>query len=121
MGKYILPAIIDGGLLSPTKYFTFTKHNIYGEVVGIVLLVGLFFIALSKEKQEDEFISKIRVESLVWTMYINYAVLLLSILFIFGFSALWVVILNMYSILIFFIIRFRYCLYKSKQLVTDEK
>jgi len=86
-----------------------------------LLIISLFFIAFSKEKNEDEFIAKIRLESLLWATYINYAVLIIAILFVYGGSAFWVLVYNIFTILLFFIIRFNWVIRKSRKLAKDEK
>ncbi len=103
------------------EYFTFVKTNALDEILALSLIISALFVAFSKEKDEDEFISKIRLESLVWATYINYAILFFSIIFIFGFPFFWVMVCNMFTILIFFIIRFNWLIYKSKKTVKNEE
>ena len=98
-----------------SRILEFVKNNVTDEICGILFIIGALFVAFSKEKQEDEFIAKTRLESLVWATYMNYAILILCFLFIYGTGFLNVMILNMFSILIFFIIRFNYILYKTKK------
>jgi len=104
-----------------TEFFTFFKTNIFDEIIGLLLLIGALLIAFSKEKSEDEFISKIRLESLVWATYINYSILILTIIFIYDMAFFWVLVFNMFTILIFFIIRFNWVIYKSKNQIQDEE
>lgn len=103
------------------QYFKFVENNFYDEFIGILLIFGAIFIALSKEKEEDEFIAQIRLESLVWATYVNYFLLLLSIIFLYGESFYMVLIINMFTLLIFFTIRFNWALYRFKSLAADEK
>ena len=103
------------------KFCVVTQTNAIDEILGILLIISLFFIAFSKEKNEDEFISKIRLESLLWATYINYAVLIIAILFVYGGSAFWVLVYNIFTILLFFIIRFNWVIRKSRKLAKDEK
>ncbi len=100
----------NGGfeLFKDESFLTFINDNILNEILGILIIISALMVAFSKEKQEDEYISKIRLESLVWATYVNYAVLLLSFLFLYGFSFLWVMIFNMFTILLFFIVRFNW-------------
>ncbi|MFH2143327.1 MAG: hypothetical protein ABIJ97_12960 [Bacteroidota bacterium] len=114
-------AIINNEILKETEYFIFIKNNIQDEILGILIIVSLIFIAFSKEKNEDEFILKIRLESLVWATYFNYAILLIAIILVYNFAFFWVLVLNMFTVLIFFIIRFNWAIYKSKKSITDEK
>lgn len=99
----------------------FDKNNITNEIFGILSIIGALFVAFSKEKNEDEFIAKTRIESLVWGIYINYILLIFCILFFYDLGFLYVLIFNMYTILIFFIIRFNYMLYMSKKALGYEK
>ena len=78
-------------------------------------------VAFSKEKQEDELIAKIRLDSLVWATYVNYAVLMFSMLFIYGMSFLWVMIFNMFTILLFFIFRFNWQVKKLNKTMSYEE
>lgn len=92
--------------------------NYTATITGILFLTGLILVAFSKEKLEDEFVTKRRLESLVWATYLNYILLVLCFLFVFDFEFLTVMIFNMFTIPIFFIIRFYYVLQKAKKL-TD--
>ena len=99
----------------------FTHNNFTDEVAAVLFIIGAVFVAFSREKQEDEFIAKTRLESLVWATYANYAILIFCFLFFFDEGFLWVMIINMFTILIFFIIRFYFILYMSKKLLSHEK
>ena len=73
-------AILTSGIgpwESGISFFEIIKTNIMDELLGLLIIIGLLFIAFSKEKSEDEFILKIRLESLVWATYINYIILIL--------------------------------------------
>ena len=102
-------------------FFGFVKDNITNEIVGILIIIGAIFVAFSRERHEDEFIAKTRLESLVWATYINYVFLIFCFLFFYGLEFLYIMILNMFTILIFFIIRFYYILYKSNKSLSNEK
>lgn len=97
------------------KLFGIINNNILNEILGILLIISSLFVAFSKEKIEDEFISKIRLESLVWAVYFNCGILFFSFVFVFNFSFLWVMILNMFTVLFFFIIRFNWQIFKLKK------
>jgi Ca2+-dependent lipid-binding protein len=101
--------------------FGTTRNNVLNEIIGVVLILSFLMAAFSKEKQEDELIAKIRLESLVWATYVNYAVLLFSMIFIYGISFLWVMIFNMFTILLFFIIRFNWQVHKLNKSMGNEE
>lgn len=107
-------AIWSDGFIDKSHYFYLTKNNVLNELTGVLLIVGALFIAMSKEKYEDEYISKIRLESLVWAVYINYALLLLAMLFVFEGAFFTIMVFNIFTILIFFIIRYNWMLHKLK-------
>lgn len=110
-----VPAVFIDELFGKTKLIGFVQNNILNEIIGVLIILSAFLVAFSKEKQEDEFISKIRLECLVWAVYLNYAILIIAILFIFDMSFMWVIIFNMFTILFFFIARFNWEVSKLKK------
>ena len=78
-------------------------------------------VGFSKEKNEDEFISEIRLSSLLWAVWVSYMLLLIAFLLIYGSPFLEVMVYNMFTILIIFIVRFNFILYKNAKTVQDEK
>ena len=112
-----VPAIfVDEITLSDNKrLFGMVNNNILNEILGILIIISSLLVAFSKEKLEDEYITKIRLESLVWAVYINYGILLFTFLFIYDFSFLWVMIFNMFTVLLFFIVRFNWQISKLKK------
>jgi len=90
-------------------------------IVGVLCLISLMMIAFSKEKTEDEFIWRTRMDSLLWATYINYFILIFCFIFFFDFEFLYIMIFNMFTILIFFIFRFNFILYKEGKTLNHEK
>ena len=82
--------------------------------------MGGMFVAFAKQKTEDEFIMKLRLLSFQWAILINYSLLLLCFIFIYDLSFLSVMVYNMFTVLILFIFRFHYLLYKFND-STNEK
>lgn len=116
-----VPAIFVDEIMGEKFVFGMTENNILNEIVGVVLILSFLMVAFSKEKQEDELIAKIRLDSLVWATYVNYAVLLFSMIFIYGMSFFWVMIFNMFTILLFFIVRFNWQVKKLNKTMTHEE
>ena len=109
---------LDG---NPNTYFFLTENNIIDEILlSVFILSGLVF-AFSKEKIEDEMTSKIRLESLVWSTYANYLLFFLSVWFIYGWIIYTVMIIALYTHLLFFIIRFNWKIYKFKHSADHEE
>ena len=101
-------------ILEDPEYFSLSENNVFDELIGLLLIVGSILIAFSKEKFEDEYISKIRLESLMWATYVNYTILILAIIFVYDTAFLWVLVFNMFTILFFFLIRFNWALVRSR-------
>ncbi|MDM8003729.1 MAG: hypothetical protein QUS66_12665 [Bacteroidota bacterium] len=101
--------------------FGFMNGNLTGTITGVLFIIGAFLVAFSKERTEDEFIAKIRLESLLWATYINYGILLFCFLFFYEIEFLYVMIFNMFTILVIFIIRFQYVLYRANKSLSHEK
>lgn len=111
-----VPAIFVGEILSDGKRtFRIVNNNVLNEILGVLIIISSLLVAFSEEKSEDEYISKIRLESLVWAVYFNFAILLLSFLFVYGLYFLWVMIFNMFTVLLFFIVRFNWQISKLKK------
>ena len=96
------------------EYFKIIETGIAGELASIAIIVGGLLIGFSKEKVEDEFIYKLRKDSLVWAIIFNYAVLILAIAFIYEFTFFHVLVYNMFTPLLFFIIRFNFLKLKNR-------
>ena len=114
-------ALIRQRFLSPVEFFSVVETNFLDELIAGLLILGLGLISFSREKVEDEFIAKTRLESLVWATYLNYGVLLLSVLFVYEMAFFRVMIVNMFTILIFFVIRFNWVMSKSKRQLRHEE
>lgn len=114
-------AIADSHFLEKPIYFGITTNNILDEILFVLLVVSGLVYAFSKEKVEDEMVSKIRLDSLVWATYFNYTLIILCYMFFYGFAFLNVMMIALFSHLLFFIIRFRWMMFKQNKLATDEE
>ncbi len=71
---------------------------------------------LSKEPKEDELILKIRLESLLWATIWSYGILFLAIIFIYGEKFFTVMLVNMFAVMVLFIIRFNWKLFQLRKM-----
>jgi hypothetical protein len=85
-----------------------SKDNLTNELVMLVVLVFAVLVAFTKTKEEDEYVQKIRLDSLVWSVYMNYAILFIGIIGFYNFDFLNLLVFNMYTPLFIFIARFQY-------------
>jgi hypothetical protein len=106
--------------LHGTPYNTslFNMGHLFFIATSLLVLAGLFLIAFSKEKIEDEQISKMRLDSLRWSIYFYYLVLVLSIVFTNGIDFIDILRLNIWAPLIFFIIRFRWVIFRLNRSIV---
>ena len=113
----LMPAEIDAtpGITPQIfKFRSIVDDNFTSEIASILFIVGALLVAFSKEKNEDEYIAKIRLESLMWATYVTFAIQIFCILFFYEFRFLLSMIINMFTILIVFIIRYNYIIFSSK-------
>jgi hypothetical protein len=94
----------DPGLFSGSHvFFIFTT---------LMVTIGLFLFAFSKEKIEDEQIMQLRRDSLQWAVYFNYVVLIAALIFTQHMEIGHVLMLNMWALLLFFIVRFQWAIFR---------
>jgi ABC-type Fe3+-siderophore transport system permease subunit len=114
-------AIIHDEFMGKKRLFSFIDVNITNTIIGVLFITGALLVGFSREKREDEYIAGIRLSSLLWAVAVNYLLLLLAFIFIYGTPFLDVMLYNMFTVLILFIARFHYMLYKNSKPLTDEK
>lgn len=112
--------IIGQAISKKTIYFDFIQVNLTSTISGVLFILGGIFVAFAKQKTEDEFIFKLRLLSFQWSILFNYGLLLFCFIFVYDLAFLNVMIYNMFTILILFIVRFYYLLYKYND-ASDEK
>ncbi|MCJ8211743.1 hypothetical protein MUY27_18640 [Mucilaginibacter sp. RS28] len=83
------------------------------------IVAGLLLIAFAKEKIEDEQISQIRLESLKKATYLNYLIFIFIIWIAYGFDFLFYTLYNVLTLLVFFIITFRWSVYKMNRMANE--
>lgn len=113
-----VPTLIEEQLMDKTHYFTMVNTNITNTLIGLLFIIGGLLVSFSKEKNEDEFIQSLRLSSLSWAILANYLLLVFAFLFIYGIAFLQVMIYNMFTTLVIYIIRFNYVLYRYSKNVA---
>ena len=100
--------------LVPTGFFVMATTTLLSLRFPI-LTIGLILIGFTKEKIEDEFVTKVREQSLVWSTYVTAVLFILATLLIYGFPYLIVPYLVFFVFLILFIIKFRIELHRANK------
>jgi hypothetical protein len=95
--------------------FSDKNFNLTDEIVLTGLIISLLMIAFSRVKQEDEYIHFMRLESWQWAVVVNFLLLIAATWIFYGSNFIDVMIYNMLTIPILFIIRFHYLLFCAKR------
>lgn len=82
------------------------KADLLTELGMLGLLISLSFIALSREKDEDEMTGQIRMKSFVWSLWFTTFVLAFGILFIMGMDFLYFSLAALYLYYLVYILKF---------------
>ncbi|MCF8237153.1 MAG: hypothetical protein K9I85_03290 [Saprospiraceae bacterium] len=115
-----IPALVADQIFNSDRtWFVMIKNNLIDELASLFMIIGALLICFSREVHEDEYITQIRLNALVWSVYINYALLAVAILFIYEMNFFYVMIFNFFTLLVIFYIRFRWLLVKSKKPAVD--
>jgi len=88
------------------------ENGLGDEIFTTIIIISGLVNSFCKEKIEDELISKIRLESLTISLFISYGLVMLSTFLIYNLSYMYVLVFNLFIILILFNLVFRYRLYK---------
>lgn len=96
-----------------------------GRVLNNIALVGIciggILVACSRERIEDEMISRIRLNALLTALYINYALLVAAALCTYDTKFLYIMIYNLLTMLLIFLAVFRWKLWRLKRAVENEE
>jgi hypothetical protein len=111
--RFELPVIALFSSYVETKFLTTFKTNFADELILLTLLTGFLLVSFSSEKNEEDYFARLRYKAIIRTVIINSAILLFSILFIYGGGFMGVVIMNIYTPFIIYIVTFR--ILKSNQ------
>ncbi|WPU94450.1 hypothetical protein SNE25_02805 [Mucilaginibacter sabulilitoris] len=95
----------------------FNSRHVFFMLTTLLMAVGLFIAAFSKERIEDEQITKLRLDSLQWAVYVNFLFLIISL--VFSTDTEHILFLNLLVPLVFFIIRFRWKIFQNNRLINE--
>lgn len=113
---------ISAGILDDKKLFLdFTNTIIFDEIVGLCLIGSGLLVGFSKEKDEDELISALRMKCLVWAIYWSYGITALGFIFFYDWSFLDFMSINIYTPLLLFIIKFNWSIISLRKSLNNEE
>lgn len=88
------------------------NNNFTNELAIFGTVVGLLMVCLARHKNEDEYISQLRLKAWQWSILISYILFLIINFAFYGMGYYMVVFYNSYTILVIFIAKFYYSMYK---------
>lgn len=98
------------------------QQNVQQEVLTSLIIIGLLMISFAREKDEDEYITSIRLRSWQWAVLVSYGILLIANLLIYGSYFLSFMLYNMLTVLAVFIAKFNISMWMlRKERIDDEK
>lgn len=106
--KLTVPALYTLDLNSTREWFSMTVTDPVNEICMLGLLVSLVFLALSKEKDEDEMTAVVRIQSFVWSFWATAIMVLIAILFVYDFAFLHFAFASVFVCFILYICKFNY-------------
>jgi hypothetical protein len=112
--RFTMPVFAVYSSFLETKMFTTFNTNYADDLILILLLSGFTLIVFTKERIESEKIALSRAKAVTFAFISNFIFLMFSILFIFGSGFIGVLVLNLFSLPIFYLIIFFF--QKRKQL-----
>lgn len=109
-----------------------SPHGISWRLVAVLsisffsFLFGLYFLAFSKEKNEDEYIGGLRLQSFQLSGMVQLALTILSFISIFVFAddpdRLFIALLTLVMLFfwVFYILHFNYTLYRNNKMMNEK-
>lgn len=104
-------------------YILFTDNTdsyLFNNIAIIGTCIGAILATCSREEVEDEMTGQIRLNSLLTALYINYAILIVCSLLIYDLDFLNVMLYNMFTILLIFMVVFRWKIWRVKKATENE-
>jgi hypothetical protein len=90
-----------------SKYMKFISNNLSEELIGFLLVAGLFLVAFAREKVEYALYNMFRLKAFFIAAYLNFLFLLFSLFFTYGFAFVYMLMVNMGFSLLTYIIAFQ--------------
>ncbi len=97
-----------------TKTFATFPTNVADELILILLLSGFLLLVFSREKQENLIPEFLRLKAFMYSLIVNTALLLFSVIFVYGSGFIAVLVFNIISIPVFYLTAF-YILKKKQK------
>ena len=95
--------------------------SLWDEIVILAFTLSFALMAFSREKVEDEYIWKIRMNSLVYALMIDCILICVAIFTLYGMNFVNFMVFNFYIIVAIYLVIFRVTIYRAKKSIGYEK
>ena len=92
--------------------FGWIENGLGDEIFTLLIIVSGLINSFSKEKIEDELISRIRLESLSLSLFISFGLIIISTFLVFDINYMYVLVFNLFLIILLFNLIFKFRLFK---------
>ena len=92
--------------------FGWIENGLGDEIFTLLIIVSGIVNSFSNEKIEDELISRIRLESLSLSLFISFGLIIISTFLVYNLNYMYVLVLNLFLIILLFNLIFKFRLYK---------
>ena len=92
--------------------FGWIENGLGDEVFTLLIIVSGIVNSFSKEKIEDELISRIRLESLSLSLFISFGLIIISTFLVYNLNYMYVLVSNLFLMILLFNLIFKFRLYK---------
>lgn len=97
---------------SEPKGFGWIENGLGDEVFTLLIIISGIVNSFSREKIEDELISRIRLESLSLSLFISFGLIIISTFLVYNINYMYVLVFNLFLIILLFNLIFKFRLYK---------
>jgi len=104
--RFTIPVFAVYSVFFETKIFEVFRTNFADELTLLVLICGLGLIVFSKQKKEFAGLDFIRFKALSLAVIANTVFLLLSVIFVYGSGFMGILVINVISLFVFYLIIF---------------
>ena len=92
--------------------FGWIENGLGDEIFTLLIIVSGLINSFSKEKIEDELISRIRLESLSLSLFISFGLIIISTFLVFDINYMYVLVFNLFLIILLFNLILKFRLFK---------
>ena len=92
--------------------FGWIENGLGDEIFTLLIIVSGLINSFSKEKIEDELISRIRLERLSLSLFISYGLIIIATFLVFNINYMYVLVFNLFLIILLFNLIFKFRLFK---------